>query len=280
MSAGRDGNVGLAEVGSQRGEVIDPGVLGYAVPDVADGAVLNAGDPGYLHERTVAGVQEVSKLLDGHAQSMQKFLPSRNTPREKSLHLSDERGRGQDSAMPHRRARFVAAENLRLLREYCEKHPDFGPTSDRQIAQRIKKRVEDGEEFAPVSKDEKQKITRQTVATVLDGSVSTGIDTLDSIARCYGRDGLQLRAWQLLVPNFDPADPPTLSVTEAEKDLKRRLIDVRIAFERAEVEEARGGQGKTHSADRHPESTISGKTGIAPVKTKRRKTSARSQSAD
>jgi hypothetical protein len=46
-------------------------------------------------------------------------------------------------------------------------------------------------------------------------TASTTIDTLDVLAKVYG-----LEAWQLMVPNLDPTNPPMLShVAEAQQKL-------------------------------------------------------------
>lgn len=48
-------------------------------------------------------------------------------------------------------------------------------------------------------------VSPSTVGRIMNLEQAPGIDTLDALARVYG-----LRAWQLLIPNLDPANPPVL----------------------------------------------------------------------
>lgn len=50
------------------------------------------------------------------------------------------------------------------------------------------------------------------------GNRNTGIDTIDLIARAFG-----LQAWQLLVPDLDPANIPALRSRNSEMALYREL---------------------------------------------------------
>ena len=59
-----------------------------------------------------------------------------------------------------------------------------------------------------------------TIARIKDQQTSIGIDVLDRIAARFN-----VSAWQLLVPGFNPAAPPTLQpVSERERQLYDRLI--------------------------------------------------------
>lgn len=48
-------------------------------------------------------------------------------------------------------------------------------------------------------------VGRGTVARIRKGEVACGIDTLAQIAAVFN-----LQAWQLLIPNIDPENPPRL----------------------------------------------------------------------
>lgn len=114
-------------------------------------------------------------------------------------------------------------------------------------------------------------VSRPTVKNVLDASGGCGIDTLDQIARCFGPEDAPLRAWQMLVPDLDPANPPVLSITEAEKDLWKSLDALREKLGRVAegpVREAR----RSDSVASHPAGPKGGKTLDQTAKAGRRKT--------
>lgn len=55
---------------------------------------------------------------------------------------------------------------------------------------------------------------------------SIGLELVDKIAAVFG-----VETWQLFVPGFDPASPPTLlPVTQAERELYTRLLQAARAF--------------------------------------------------
>lgn len=53
-----------------------------------------------------------------------------------------------------------------------------------------------------------------TATRIKDQRTSVGVDTLDKVAKAF-----DLHAWQLLMPNLDPSNPPVATLTEAEKRL-------------------------------------------------------------
>lgn len=62
---------------------------------------------------------------------------------------------------------------------------------------------------------EKCGIGEGTVWRISKGQDGTSVETLRAIAEAHG-----LQAWQLLVPGFDPANPPVMApLTEAERKL-------------------------------------------------------------
>lgn len=71
-------------------------------------------------------------------------------------------------------------------------------------------------------------IAQSTVSRILRGNQGAGIDVVEQIAHAYG-----LEAWQLMVPGFDPANPPILrSMSEQETQLYERLRALSAEFAR------------------------------------------------
>jgi hypothetical protein len=61
---------------------------------------------------------------------------------------------------------------------------------------------------------------QSTASRIKAGKHATGIDKLDAIARRF-----HLATWQLLVPGFDPKNPPALQpVSEKERKLYERIM--------------------------------------------------------
>lgn len=61
---------------------------------------------------------------------------------------------------------------------------------------------------------------QSTASRIKAGTHATGIDKLDAIARRF-----HLATWQLLVPGFDPKNPPALQpVSEKERKLYERIM--------------------------------------------------------
>lgn len=72
-----------------------------------------------------------------------------------------------------------------------------------------------------------------TIGRLARGEVAPAVDTLEAIAEVFS-----LRAWQLLIPDLDPATPPEL-LTSA---VRVELVELRAM--RSQLEElARGGTG-------------------------------------
>jgi transcriptional regulator with XRE-family HTH domain len=64
------------------------------------------------------------------------------------------------------------------------------------------------------------KIGPGSVTRIKQQRTSVGIELIDAIAAVFG-----VEAWQLLVPTFDPASPPTLApMTAAERDFYNRVL--------------------------------------------------------
>lgn len=69
----------------------------------------------------------------------------------------------------------------------------------------------------------KAKIPPRTVGRIRNAEVSCSIDTLASIAKVFS-----VEPWALLVPDYDPANPPVRIMTQDERDLYART---RMALE-------------------------------------------------
>lgn len=68
---------------------------------------------------------------------------------------------------------------------------------------------------------------QRTIGRILSMQQAATVDMLEGIS-----NGFDLQAWQLLVPDLDPANPPVNHITEAEKRLYERLRDAaRRVFE-------------------------------------------------
>lgn len=66
------------------------------------------------------------------------------------------------------------------------------------------------------------KIGPGTASRMKEGATSVGLDIVDKIAKHF-----HIESWELLVPNFDPANRPTLQpVSEQERRLYERLREV------------------------------------------------------
>lgn len=150
--------------------------------------------------------------------------------------------------------RLIIAANLEALKQW---HIDRGNdlTSARAIARRAK-------------------VSKNTVVQLLDPEKAErerypAVDTLQAIAEAF-----DLQAWQLLIPDLDPADPPTIPVTGAERALNERLKTL-VAREIA----ARLGaaHGRTAGADRgpNPHSQVPAARKSGPKATKARRQKAK-----
>jgi len=103
----------------------------------------------------------------------------------------------QNPPMPqtHNETRKVLADNLRRLLD-----SGSGPAS--QLAAKRKSGV-----------------AQATIGRILSGKSAATVKTIESIAHAYG-----LSAWQLLVPNLDPSNPPVLrAMSKEEQDMYDRL---------------------------------------------------------
>lgn len=62
-------------------------------------------------------------------------------------------------------------------------------------------------------------VSQSTVGRLIRGDVRCKLDSLDGVARAFG-----LQAWQLLVPELDPRNPPLLrELNHHERELYERI---------------------------------------------------------
>jgi transcriptional regulator with XRE-family HTH domain len=62
-------------------------------------------------------------------------------------------------------------------------------------------------------------VSQSTVGRLIRGDVRCKLDSLDGVARAFG-----LAAWQLLVPDLDPTNPPVLrELNHHERELYERI---------------------------------------------------------
>ena len=71
---------------------------------------------------------------------------------------------------------------------------------------------------AALAKLTQRKVDQKTIWRIRNMEQSPTADKLEIIATALG-----YHAWQLLIPNFDPENPPTATVTKTEADLYQRL---------------------------------------------------------
>lgn len=90
----------------------------------------------------------------------------------------------------------IVADNLRRLMEYASDNPGRGWPSTKKGLER---RIDDLQGTTGLT------IVRSTIQRALAGKTAPGVDTLGAIAAAY-----DLSAWQLLVPDLDPEQPPVL----------------------------------------------------------------------
>lgn len=67
-------------------------------------------------------------------------------------------------------------------------------------------------------------IDQRTVGRILSCEMNLSVQKLDEVAHAFG-----LRAWQLLIPDLDPKNPPVFVMSEAERAFYRRLDELRAA---------------------------------------------------
>lgn len=70
---------------------------------------------------------------------------------------------------------------------------------------------------------ERAGVDQTTISRLLRAERSATIGTLDAVARAFG-----LEVWKLLLPDFDPADPPGLVLRSSQRDAWRTM---RVAAE-------------------------------------------------
>lgn len=127
--------------------------------------------------------------------------------------------------------RLIVATNLRALLDYAVDHGHP---------------VRDAKRWAL-----KAGLTPSTVGHWLKGTHSAQIDTLDRLARVF-----KLRAWQLLIPNLDPANPPAVAYTDAERRLYWRIKAAARELSRGEVDAPEEANAAGQSADGDPDRAV------------------------
>ena len=69
------------------------------------------------------------------------------------------------------------------------------------------------------------KIGPATCTRIKQQQTSVGVEIVDKIAEVFGLD-----TWQLLVPNLDPANPPLLVLSAAERSFYRQVLNAAQTF--------------------------------------------------
>lgn len=63
---------------------------------------------------------------------------------------------------------------------------------------------------------------QRTVGRILARELSPTVEMLETIARAF-----DLHAWQMLISELDPRNPPVVVMSQAERDFYRRLDELR-----------------------------------------------------
>ena len=90
-------------------------------------------------------------------------------------------------------------------------------------------------------------ISGMTLGRWLKGSHAASIDALDDVARVF-----KLRAWQLLIPNLDPTNPPTVPYTDAERRLYWRIKQAANELAKGDIHADQEGAGPSAGRDPDP----------------------------
>ena len=61
-------------------------------------------------------------------------------------------------------------------------------------------------------------IDQKSIWRIRNRDQSPTVDTLEKLASAFG-----LQAWQMLIPNLDPKNPPVFVITDTERQLYKRL---------------------------------------------------------
>lgn len=69
------------------------------------------------------------------------------------------------------------------------------------------------------------KIGPGTATRLKEQKTSVGLDTLDKLADCFG-----VHPWQLLVPGFDPKNPPAIETPQQHQQMYDRLVQLAKEF--------------------------------------------------
>lgn len=79
------------------------------------------------------------------------------------------------------------------------------------------------------------KVGQRSIGRILSLEQEPGVDVLHSIAQAY-----DLQGWQLLIPNFDPANPPLLKeASDTERDFWKSFEEAQEKMRALERERAR-----------------------------------------
>jgi transcriptional regulator with XRE-family HTH domain len=83
----------------------------------------------------------------------------------------------------------------------------------------IRKLIDQLDEGVPTRAARRLKINQKTLDRYYKSERIPTLDFVEQLAKGYG-----FQAWQLLIPDFDPSNPPLLSaITKEEKELYARL---------------------------------------------------------
>lgn len=67
-------------------------------------------------------------------------------------------------------------------------------------------------------------VDQRTIGRVLSLEMNPTIEKVEQLASAFG-----LHAWQMLIPNLDPRNPPVVVMSEAERQFYRKLDELRTA---------------------------------------------------
>lgn len=144
-------------------------------------------------------------------------------------------GKPKGAKRPPRIA-LVIKTNIEALLDYAGRRPELADRATPVALETFIRKQAWGESVG------KSSIYRMT-----EGKSATGADVLDMVARAF-----DLQAWQLLMPGFDPGNPPSLLISDSQRELFKNFQESARAFVQSEAKNEKSRSG-TAGTDRDNE---------------------------
>lgn len=69
----------------------------------------------------------------------------------------------------------------------------------------------------------RSKVDQRTIGRILARELNPSIEKVEQLAKVFG-----LHAWQMLIPDLDPRNPPVVVMSQAERDFYKRIEELRM----------------------------------------------------